>query len=328
MKKLCFSILAFLFVGGLAAQNQTIELIENYFGEGGAIELFEENASVHTVLQPDIDGRGGYLLVRNGQGGFDGFEVDGRHQSNQAQVSITGTSSSFFNTFNTGNDAVVLPNNAISASEIMNEAGLASSLNTGMPALPSGSLGTLTSRTITVPSDGYVLALASGQLNINHTNGTDSRVTFGISENNMSLPLNMDIEVAVDDAASSGFYFHASCVQGVFDVTAGSHTFYFLGELSSGTGSASMNETSLTLVFIPTSYGMVDSSLDGPSGDDAVSKSMNDDAGALMSDADLKKEWVESVEHNQARMKAEIDDLKKLIEKMESEDDLNGNKPE
>lgn len=323
MKKNNFLILIFsILTSPLLFAQVTAEMNEDYFGQGGELKLNSEVGATNIFLQPDFDGTGGWISVTNGNG-VDGFWVDGNNTSNQTQVRMTGTSTSLFNTFNTGNSSVVLPGNAISASETLDEAGVAAAHGPSVFNF-ANAVGTITSRSITVPADGYILAFASGQLNLNHSPGTNTTVEIGISDNNASLPSNMDVGVSVPSAAGSGFYISGSVAQGVFEVTAGTHTFYFLGQLLVG-NAASMNEGSLTLLYVPTMYGTTTTNLDDGGEDDTqASRSSNKHTG--MTAEAIKQERVQSLMDNQERMQKELDELKATLKEYTKEGPPNGNK--
>lgn len=323
MKKNNFLILIFsILTSPLLFAQVTVEMNEDLFGEGGEIKVNSETGSGLIYLQPDLNGTGGWISVSNGIGS-DGFWVDGNNTSNHTQVRIAGTSTSLFNTFNTGNSSVVLPGNAISASETLDEAGVAAAHGPSVFNF-ANAIGTIASRSITVPAAGYVLAFASGQLNLDHSAGSNTTVEIGISDNNVSLPSNMDVAVGVPSSAGSGFYFSGSAAQGVFEVTAGTHTFYFLGDMLAG-NAASMNEGSLTLLYVPTMYGTTTSNFDDGGEDDTqASRSSNKHTG--MTAEAIKQERVQSLMDNQERMQKELDELKATLKEYTKEGPPNGNK--
>lgn len=313
-------ILIFLVSASLVkAQSTSIDLQENFFGTGGAISLSEETGTTHTTFEPDIDGNGGFFLIQAGAG--PAFVIDGNDTANQPQVSIGSlfsNSSSVFNTFNTGNNSVVLPVDAINSVEIENEVGLASE-NANFVNI-TNSFTTLATRTIDVPSDGYVLAIGSGQLQIAHNTGTNSYVDLGISQSNNSLPGNMDVGCGVSGGFSSGTILTAACVQGVFSVSEGVETFYFLGRDLSGSGNKDLLEINFSLIFIPTAYGTASSNLI----EEVINtdKSLNDNPPSYgMTENEIKKEKIQSLAANQARMEKEMAEMKALIAEMTKNSD-------
>lgn len=307
-------------------QAGVVELDNNRMGDGGAINLFEESGIQHSYVQPDAANRGGFLFIKDGSGLTNGFEVNGKLINDQMRVAFKGSSNTFFNTYNTGDAAVVLPHDAIASSEIYNESGIASDIRTSTMNLPTGSPGILASRSITLPEDGYIVAIASGQLDITHVMGASSIGVIGLSDNSTTFPVNMDLGAGLNGGVNSGDYSYNPCVQGVFEKPAGTHTIYLLGQQTGGGGSMDLGDVSLSLIYVPSSYGMVSSNLDGDDMDEMSSKSMVGFNSDLASEADIKRERLTSVKANQERMERELAELKEKIEVLQLRRNYNSNK--
>jgi hypothetical protein len=112
---------------------------------------------------------------------------------------------------------------------------------------------TILSQTITVPDAGFVYVTANCQGNVNHVNGSSSIVTVGVSDVAGSFPANQDVGIGVPSGAPSGFYFFPFAVSGLFPVTAGARTFFYLGSGTTG----STNDMQMTCIYFPASYGTV-----------------------------------------------------------------------
>lgn len=141
--------------------------------------------------------------------------------------------------------------------------GAASSRVGGM-SVSCCTLATLTSRSITVPTDGYVVALGGTEAQIDHTFGLRSSIHFGISTS--STTLNSYVVFQYDVSLPTGRHVFPIAVHGIYPVTAGTHTFYFLARHDPNTG-GSLNQASfstfdmkLTLLFVPKGYGTVTAS--------------------------------------------------------------------
>lgn len=308
MKELLLFVSGTLLCVSLYAQ-VAVDINHSYNDMGGEIRLNNPLGNPNVLIQPDIDGVGGFIEIFDGLGNS-AFQVDGNHDSGHGQVSISGLSTTLFNTGETGKNALILPLNGISSMEINNEAGLASSHGSGSFNF-SGSMSVITSRTITVPSDGYVVAFASGQLNVTHVTADNSTVEFGLSDNTSSIPSNLDMNISIPILATAGLYVASANVHGVFDVTEGTHTFYFLGEKMSGLGGISMNEVNLTLLFIPTAYGTVTSSIvDEDGGSSRNHKDLSYDGMELQQ---LKDEKLQSMDSNLKRVQKEVLELKAIL---------------
>jgi hypothetical protein len=152
---------------------------------------------------------------------------------------------------------VVLPNDAIASAEISDEPGLASSFEGVIGTVLSTSVQSLILSSINVPSSGYVLVLGGAQATATHVNGTQSSVTFGVSNFQTIFPSSQDVQISHPASAASGTYNSAVSVHHVFPVaSAGMHNFFLLAQETSGQWTAS--EFELTLLFVPTQYGIVD----------------------------------------------------------------------
>lgn len=222
---------------------------------------------------------------------------------NSTKVSVTSSS---------GSASVSLPADAVSSSEMENEAGAASNLNgTSTFTLAGGGVETILSRTITAPTSGYVLVIATAQVNLGHTNGSQTYGDFGVSDVSTSLPVNQDVDVAVAPGAASGTYRQATTVHGLFSVSAGARTFYFLGYEYGG--NITLNDPQLSLIFVPTSYGSVVSTLTGQTNipDEEAP------AAPALTAADLDRERTESIADNEARIAAELAELRERMNALE-----------
>ena len=286
----------FYAAGGTEA---TIELYANPASYGGELKLYEENGAVYAAMQPDYNGTGGYLRIKDGNNDG-GFCVDGSSHSGNALVRIEGsTSDTYFDTSTSGDDAVLLPTSAVSAVEILDEPGVASASSTGMIEL-SGPIETLLSRSITVPASGYVLAMATAEVEIHH-GASYSSAFFGVSDSNSSFPTAGAKYHRIPAGATQDTWMPGVSVHYVFPVTEGTHTFYFLGDLVSGTWRAW--DKNITLAYFPTSYGTVSAA------DPAVPEDpewRTGGPGHAMTEADIAAERAESEAFNNARIEREL----------------------
>lgn len=242
----------------LASYGQ-VELRNNVFSEGGGIRINDENEITSFVLiEPDLAGTGVFAQMLNGNGVV-GFRYDGDSFGSGSPIfEILGNSAFSLDMSIPGDPSVLLPIDAVNATEILNESGVANDLSTSTSSL-SGTPSTLATQTITVPTDGYVLAIGSLQVNLVHSNGTQTYGEFGISQTNNSFPSHQDMAMIIPSSAPTGTFHLSTTVSGIFTVTAGAQTFYLLGEENSGVVSA--NDKNLSLLFVPTNYGTVTSNI-------------------------------------------------------------------
>jgi hypothetical protein len=284
----------------------------------GASQLWYDEAGTTVAglyADPSGGGDGGYFYVKR-SGAYSAFRVDGNYDNTGSpRVSIFGASrSATFDMTQSGNSSVSLPTDAVSSIEIHNEPGTASYTEGGGSGTAIGaSVTVIGSRSITVPSSGYVLVLASGQVTMNHVNGTDSYCQFGVSDNNAAFPPNQDITVGLDDNAPSGYYHMGSTFHGLFGVAgAGTYTYYFLGDETSGT--FTLYDAQLTLLYIPTNYGTV-----MPTKQGIAQEETRGEGWPGMTAATVAAERSESEAANMARIERELSDMRAEFEALREE---------
>lgn len=140
------------------------------------------------------------------------------------------------------------------AADITNGVGVASASSDSGSL--SGGIEVVTSVTITAPSAGFVYATADAQMNMNHVNGTTTNSDWGLSMSATAFDQNhQDNAAFIVSTETSGLRTIPGAVTGIFPVTAGSNTVYFLAAQTGG--SVSWNDATLTVLFVPTSVGPV-----------------------------------------------------------------------
>jgi hypothetical protein len=207
-----------------------------------------------------------------------------------------------------GDGAVVLPTDAISAGEILDEPGVAGTTSESATNIGS-SVAALLSRTITVPTDGYVLALATCDMTLYHTLNTTENLIVGLSTSASTIPANHDVVYSLGGALPTTLYTFPLSIQALFPVSAGNQTFYLLGR-STGAG-AIVGDKQLSLAFFPTACGTVN--LSGPSG----SQEGTGPGGALTG-ADLAAERSESGQFNEERVRREVAAMRSQLASLEA----------
>ena len=116
------------------------------------------------------------------------------------------------------------------------------------------------SRTITPPGGGYVLALGQCVARINHTNGTGTSGAVGLSDDGVAFGTAQDVNLQISANAGSGSYSLPAHLNGVFPATAGVPlTIHLVGSEASGV--IDIEDVSITLLYVPTSYGTVSPTL-------------------------------------------------------------------
>jgi hypothetical protein len=289
---------------------------------GGYAQGYAATGDTIWFAGPDTSlGGGGLFNVyrRNGSGTGSsiGFEVNGNWGGTEnTRVIVRGDSQVFeFATDVTGDNSMRIPADAVNATEMFNEPGVASAINSGNVALTpvNSTIDTALSRTINCPTNGYVLVIATCEATINHASGTTSSVNIGVSDTAGSFPVNQDVEVRIDDSDSSGGYDFPVTVHGLFSVGAGARTFYLLGDLNNTNISAGLNDSQLTCVFIPTSYGSVTPTLLAPPDMDS---DLNAPTQFGMTRGEIEDEQARSIMANEMRIQSELESMRRLVDEL------------
>ena len=275
---------------------------------GGLIELYEESGAQYGGLEPDFNGTGGFLWIDNGSGGS-GFYVDGNAVSGDAQVGIYGTASStYFNTYNTGDDAVDLPWSSVSSTEMQNEPGVNSTSTITLIDL-AGGIEPLLSRTIYVPASGFVVAVASAQAYALHDGVNVSSAYFGLSDAGDSFPTGASVYHRVPADAGGGSWYPGVSVTWMFETpSAGAYTFYFAGEQVAGDWLVA--RSNMSLMYFPTYYGLLAKPLAGP---EVNPEGVLPPGGPALTAADIAAERAESIAANDARIERELAEMEAKI---------------
>ncbi len=284
--------------------------------DGGCYYQYDDEGHIFYGIEPDFStGGGGYLYLRRNNSST-GFIVDGNCGATEGtRVSVFGaTSSIVLDASASGNSTVVLPTGAVSSAEILNEPGVASSTE-GVYSVPILDAPTvIRARTITAPASGYVLVIATGQGEMSHTAGVSSYINFGVSDIYTSLPVNQDVAWGISSGAGSGTYSAPVTCHGLFEVSAGSNTFYFLGDKGASTGESYCYDVQLTVLYIPTSYGTVNPTMAG-----GVGIPDTDAPVSSISASDISSERAASIEADNARIEKELAEMRRLVEELKRE---------
>lgn len=277
---------------------------------GGEVRFNDENGSAYAVMEPDFLGDGGFFSIDR-PGGLTGFLVDGNSANSSPRVSILGNSSNMvFDAGTTGDASVQLPSASVASGEILDEPGVARSAANSFLSL-SGGVDALTSRTITCPDAGYVVAIANCELWIDHTSGNLDRNILTVDNSVPGSITGNSYEVfELPSTAATGNYRNPSCAVGVFSVAAGANTFYLLAqEVTPGASEGYAQNPSLTLMYFPTSYGTVTSTIAQP-----IDSKTN--AGPLSS-TDVAAEQAEARTFDMTRMQRELDTMRARMDAMQ-----------
>lgn len=301
--------------GGGSGQSAALSLFDDdlgteslrMFGQtavpGGSIYTFDENGNTEWVLEPDFSGSGAFMAFNNPET-FAGMNLQS-DLGGSPSISASGQASSFFvRTDTVGDNSVQLATDAVNSVEMFNEPGIAHN-RTSAVTLPTGALGSMISRTITVPAAGYVLVLFDGDTALTHVNGALSWVEWVIDDVAGGTGSgNDDMLHLIPSGAASGGYDFATSSHAVFSVpAAGSYT-YHVNMVRVGGSAATLHDGQLTVIYFPTAYGTVNPSF---TGDDFRGSTANGGpTRPALSGAEIAAERANSQADNMVRMQAEM----------------------
>ena len=293
--------------------NGVVSLAENFTATpGGRLHLKRPDGGFQFDLEPDFSTGGGAFFSMGGNTtGSGSIFMQTNDGGGDSSVGFFGSGSSFgVNTSVSGaSGAVTMSSNAVDSAEIFDEPGVANNHTSGV-AVPT-SIGTITSRTITVPAAGFVLAIANADVQFSHAAGTGDFYNFGISTNATTLPGDQDQSCGVPSTAGAGFYNFPGAVHGLFNVSAGAHTFFFNAQGFGAT--ATMFDIQFTLVYFPTAYGSVVSNFTGGFAPD---NSNHGPVVSPMSPDQIVGERAMGEQFNQARLMKELADMQVRMESL------------
>ena len=320
MKKI--NLILLLTACSIIAQGQdAVDLIPDIGGRGSAIKLYDETGTkANFILEPDIDGEGGYFNIKNGANGT-ALEVDGMSGSGTRVRMGSGYTGSMFNTSMSGDLSAKFPHDAISSAEIQNETGVTNTTKL-TPTTITTSITVLASTTITAPSDGFVLVMASGDFSTSHTNGSTSATNIGISTSLSSIASGNSLYHRIPNTSPSGVYVRPTSAHGMFPVVAGTSTFYFVGDKIVGTN-PTMDDATISAIFIPTNYGAINSNV---TEDNSLRSADPDNGGKISSTLTLNKIHMDkerSIDANETRIKKELQEMNAQLELMEANHNRN-----
>ena len=195
---------------------------------------------------------------------------------------------------------------------MIDEPGIACNNNTGTMEL-TGPLQVLVSRSITPPRDGYILALGQISTRITHTVGTATSCIVGLSDDGTSYAYAQDMNIQISSQAPSGQYSIPVGLNSVFAATAGQPlTVYIVAEELSGY--VLLEDFSLTLLYVPTAYGLVDLALArGSDGDPDTGDLLE----APLTQGEIDAERADSQRWNAERIQREIAEMRNQIAEMQ-----------
>ncbi|MEM1183522.1 MAG: hypothetical protein AAGI53_00825 [Planctomycetota bacterium] len=279
-----------------------------------ALQLYGGDGNPAVYFARDSDGTAGFLSVASDPSFLNSIRLDGSFNgSGSPRLGIFGDSVASFDMSSSGPASVSLPVDAIESAEMFDEPGVASIWSSSFFRL-TPTITTVFSRTITVPSDGFVVALGSFEAFVDHETGTDTAITMLLTTNPSGATPNyrteIEASVATDLSLSRTIDLH-----NIFAVSAGSTTVYARASATGGGDSTDLADRRLTLMYFPTAYGSITPRLPG----DAQNTGEAFVPAPAPRGDEIAIEQAESVAANFARMQAEMAAMKAQIEALRAE---------
>jgi hypothetical protein len=288
--------------------------------DGGQFTLNDDQGNAAVLFGANASGTGGRLQVRSGTTPrvHTGIDLDGSY-STTGEPALLLYGSSRFATFRMhlpGGASVELPSDAIQDREILDEPGLGTIAEGSGPGNElTSTLGTIVSKTIRAPAQGCVMAIATCQITLNHSEGTHDDGLLGISDADDALPTNQDIDIALAAGLPTGAYRSTGACHAVFEVAdEGFYTYYFLGREDSG--DITIYDVQFTVVYFPTDYGPVAAA---SARQGAVVDEDRQPGRAPLSGAEIAAERAATEAHHLARIERELKEIQAQLEAIKEE---------
>ncbi len=292
------------------------------FGEFSGSSYFHLYGNNDTrVLYAERDasvGGGGFVSVTRNDNGATGIFLDGNYFGTESpRIAMFGTAGTILlEPGQVDNESVVLPSNAISSTELLNETGAAESATGVETALTddSSTVDTINSVTINAPTSGFVLVLASAEFSINHDGTFTPTFNVGVSDAPNSFEFNTDLEFRLDPDLPAGQYDFPYSGHALFPVSQGANTFYFnASDNSTGGATASVFDRQLSAIYIPTSYGALALNAE-PNIPDEYTQSV-----PPMNHYDILAEQNAALQADNERQQRELDEMREMMEEIKRE---------
>lgn len=220
----------------------------------------------------------------------------------------------------TGDNSVLLPNDAISSDEIFDEPGLVQARNLSSSGIILSTFGMqdLVTVTVTTPASGYILLRGRASCAMDGSDSTNI-VRMQIDETvGGTVQPAMATMIGFEGIDSSGVHFYNCSIERTYFKSAGTYLFRLEGmQTPESSGSAVMNFPVLTAMYFPSAYGAVSTVTSDP-GDHPDAKAVTLiglDGGTLTAyEMDLRYFEEKARAARIAKQKAELEALRAQME--------------
>lgn len=293
--------------GTLTNGSSSIAAIQSS-AEGGLLELLDDAGNTAVSAGADADGDGGSAYVFSDAAGSNGISLDGNSAgSGDPAVGLVGSASAVaINGGLSGDDAVMLPVDAVDAVEMKNESGVAVGARGGMVLDIGTDYVSLAVTSATFPTDGYALVVAETTF---RSHGVDRWI------DGLLLEDGSPVETWSWDPGDQDPYFDGNQIHlYAAAVTAGTHSYEL--QVKQNKDNVDAEGSRVMIFFYPTAYGVVAS----PTATlDAMNPDGSQNEPALATPLDPVGERNAAVSADQERITSELAAMKTQMEKLEAE---------
>ncbi|MEZ5357339.1 MAG: hypothetical protein R3F48_00820 [Candidatus Zixiibacteriota bacterium] len=249
-----------------------------YGGSGNAGGIFMYPESAYLLLSTDgyikvhLDGTDDGRLQLANNNDYVTTVLDADHYANGGGLQLfdnTGTSRINLRAGTSGNNSVILPDDAIDGDEILDEPGIAANSSPSYVSVTSTSeMIDIVTVDITIPAPGYVSVESHAVVNLQGTTGSNGGYLRIDRNEGGTIGDGEYVFLYYFAFASAGEnYIPASVVRNYYLSTAGTYTFRLEAQLSGfSAGVMSVGHSYITAKYYPTSYGTVSAVSDVPQG--------------------------------------------------------------
>jgi hypothetical protein len=240
----------------------SLELRADVNGDGAAAYWYEKSGPLMLFIEPDVDGAGGFLGVFSDLSSFvSGLFIDGNTGSGNPSLSLWSTAGSMagINLTNSGDAAVLLPDDAIGSQEILDEPGIASNSNT-LVTLNTAAMIDIATVTITIPAAGYVVVDGNCWAQVYNTtgyNGADFQIDQ-VAGGSYTDPYRMTVGYS-QWFNLQGQSYSVNATRTYYFGSSGAYTFRLEGRSYNAGGGAIVEARNahIRATYYPRSYGPV-----------------------------------------------------------------------
>jgi hypothetical protein len=275
-------------------------------GAGGKMTLYDESGVPTATLQPSLSDGGQFVLWTH-PAQSTGIAMDNTGNDNPYLLMQGQSTAAYLSMDSVGDPSVELPPSAISKTEILDEPGLAASPSPASSIAIGTSYTTIASATASFPNSGYALLFG------------EASIAGATASSWMSCRILEDAVAKSycfwDAGDTDPWYDQRQSMIATMPVTKGTHTYTM--ELYQNSGSASVAYPKLTVLYVPTAYGVV-SSPAPPLGnfgeaEVATGQQLIGPPGIV----DVAAERSLAIEANDARIATEMEEMKARVARLE-----------